>query len=133
MALEDARKFVEMAKNDEALREKLDGVQPEEVMAYAKELGLQFTVEELKDAVCSPKLSPEDMDLVAGGTGSSQDNDEYKDFDVGYSCKGSPDGKHAWVLTGHHEDNKSFACWDWSYGYDHYKCIRCGHTYVHRV
>ena len=40
MALENAKKFVEMIENDKALKERIAKMQPEESLAAAKELGL---------------------------------------------------------------------------------------------
>ncbi len=77
MALENAKKFLEKLLNDEALRVRAAEKEPDEVVAFAKELGFDVTAKELEEAVRAlrqaageePKeLSPDEMDKAAGGT-----------------------------------------------------------------
>ena len=75
MALENARKFLEQVMKDKALRARTAEKEPAEVVAIAKELGLEATAEELEQAVKAmrqeaeePKeLTLDEMDKAAGG------------------------------------------------------------------
>ena len=75
MALENARKFLEQVMKDKALRARTAEKEPAEVVAIARELGLEATAEELEQAVKAmrqeaeePKeLTLDEMDKAAGG------------------------------------------------------------------
>ena len=70
MALESAKKFVKMIENDKSFEERIAKMQPEESLAAAKELGLFFTLEELKEAgkAAAPlELDADGLGEVAGG------------------------------------------------------------------
>ncbi|MBR6953855.1 MAG: Nif11-like leader peptide family RiPP precursor [Clostridia bacterium] len=76
MALENAKKFLEMVTADAALAERLKTMKPEEVTALAAERGFEASARELEQAARalrsaarpgSVELDPEDMDRVAGG------------------------------------------------------------------
>ena len=75
MALENARAFLEQVMKDKALRARTAEKEPAEVVAIARELGLEVTAEELEQAVKAmrqeaeePKeLTLDEMDKAAGG------------------------------------------------------------------
>ncbi len=67
MAIEHAKQFVEKITTDEALAERVNGLTIQENLALAKELGLEFTEAELKDALDNRELDPEELDKAAGG------------------------------------------------------------------
>ena len=78
MALENAKKFLEQAMKDEALRARVSEKEPEEVAAIAGELGFEVTAAELTQAELALRrasakgeenmeLSVNDLDQVAGG------------------------------------------------------------------
>ena len=121
MAIENAKRFVEMVAADAALNARLETLDSEAVLAAAKEMGLDFTAEELKAAAMDETVSLDELDEVAGGIG------KVKSGSVRW-CTKSPNQEHNWVYTGHEEEPHSFSCWDWTYGYDHYKCTYCGKT-----
>ena len=50
MAQENAKRFLETVRTDETLRETLIKMSPDEGLAHAKELGFDFTKDELKAA-----------------------------------------------------------------------------------
>ena len=119
MAIENAKRFVEMVAADAALKARLEMLDSEAVLAAAKEMGLDFTAEELKAAAMVQEVSPDELDEVAGGKKMSGS--------LAW-CTKSPNQEHNWVYTGHEEEPHSFLCWDWTFGYDHYKCTYCGKT-----
>ena len=76
MALENARKFLEQVMKDKALRARTAEKEPAEVVAIARELGLEATAEELEQAVkamrktageATKELSIDELGKVAGG------------------------------------------------------------------
>ena len=124
MAIENAKQFVEKVQADAALSERVKGMKPEEGLALAKELGLEFTEEELKDALNNRELSPEEMDEGVGGStlgGVILPNGVKQQM-----CERSPNSRHKWEYIGHTEEPRSFLCFDYTWGYDHYKCVYCG-------
>ena len=121
MAIENAKRFVEMVAADAAPKARLETLDSEAVLAAAKEMGLDFTAEELKAAAMVQEVALDELDEVAGGIGKKMPGS------VAW-CTKSPNQEHNWVKTGHEEEPHSFLCWDWTYGYDHYKCTYCGKT-----
>ena len=119
MAIENAKRFVEMVAANAALKARIETLDSEAVLAAAKEMGLDFTAEELKAAAMVQEVSPDELDEVAGGKKMSGS--------LAW-CTKSPNQEHNWVYTGHEEEPHSFLCWDWTFGYDHYKCTYCGKT-----
>jgi len=102
-----------------ALNERVKGMKPEEALACAKELGLDFTEEELKQAAENQPLSLDELEMVAGGR-------KLKDgsYRASSGCTESPNGKHEFVFEKHWEDYcLGGLC---SRGYDRYKRIYCG-------
>ena len=73
MAVENAKKFMEQALKDEALRARMMEKEPDEVAAMAKELGFDLTLEELTEAMKAfrqtdpQELTDEEMEQTAGG------------------------------------------------------------------
>ena len=78
MALENAKKFLEQAMKDEALRARVSEKEPGEVAAIAGELGFEVTAAELTQAELALRLAPanreksvelnvNDLAQVAGG------------------------------------------------------------------
>ena len=78
MALENAKKFLEQAMKDEALRARVSEKEPAEVAAIAGELGYEVTAAELTQAELALRLAPanreksvelnvNDLAQVAGG------------------------------------------------------------------
>ena len=78
MALENAKKFLEQAMKDEALRARVSEKEPGEVAAIASELGFEVTAAELTQAELALRLAPanreksvelnvNDLAQVAGG------------------------------------------------------------------
>lgn len=120
MAIENAKKFVEKVQADAALSEHVKGMKPEEGLALAKELGLEFTEAELMDALNNRELSPEELDEAAGG--------KISEFGrrAGQGPKCLAGEKHDWVKIGHREELHSFLWIDYTMGYDYYKCSKCG-------
>lgn len=69
MSLENAKKMVELLKTDKDLMEKVKAADNEGKKKIAADLGLIFTVEEMKEALKSlSELSDEDLASVAGGS-----------------------------------------------------------------
>ena len=125
MAIENAKKFVEKVQADAALAERMKGMTPEEGLALAKELGLEFTEAELKSALNNRELSPEELDEAAGGKQNSDPTALM--LKKAEHCHGDTKGpRHNWVKTGHIEEPHSFLLWDYTKGYDIEKCSLCG-------
>ena len=110
---------------DETLRERTANKSEEEVLAVAKEMGLDYTTEELKEAVNARELDLSEMEPVAGGFLNSNC---VKNFDEQYGCP-KHRGDHKWIKTGHYEDE----WFGWlkkgglfSIGYDTFQCEYCG-------
>ena len=117
MALENAKKFLEQAMKDEALRARVSEKEPGEVAAIAGELGFEVTAAELTQAELALRLAPanreksvelnvNDLAQVAGG-----------DFWAGDDA---PDGHEMGCLITYHqwwtcEENKWW-CHNYYYG-----------------
>ncbi len=90
----------------------------EEVLAIAKEMGLDFTSDELKEAAGSVELNLAELESAAGGTTPSWDRCPAR----GYG------GAHNWVLIAHEEDEWFGWLKDgglFTIGYNTYKCTYC--------
>ena len=117
----------ERIQNDEALKARLEKLTPAEALAAAKELGLDFTAEELKEAAMDQKLALDELEAAAGGVPiirplRQEDLNENNTSD----CPLGPGGKHDWVITGHIEEPHKFLWMDYTEGYDYLKCSYCG-------
>ena len=139
MSIEAARVFVQAVLNDEELRRNTANMKPEEVIAFAKEMGFDFTLDELKEVKKDDiELSPDELEAVAGGhhggsTGISTNHmREVLDFcEKSRHCNFDVRGPyHNWVVVGHKEEPilGGWLSWagDWSKGYDILKCTLCG-------
>jgi len=125
MAIENAKKFVEKVQADAALAERVKGMTPQEGLALAKEMGLEFTEDELKDALNNRELDPEELDEAAGGVRNDQATTLKMKKEM--HCHGDIHGpEHQWVKTGHIEEPHTFLLWDYTKGYDIEKCSLCG-------
>ena len=99
MAKESAVKFVQAVMDNEELREKTANMKPEEAIPFAKEMGYDFTAEELTEVMNEDKeLSPDELENAAGGNQYTTKLEAPEDI----YCYGNVDGpKHnfseAWV------------------------------------
>lgn len=62
---DNMKKFLELVSQNEELGKKLNGMNKEEIIAAAKELGVELTEDDLKQE--SEELSDDELDAVAGG------------------------------------------------------------------
>ena len=69
MAQDNAKKFIDMMLKDEEQRTHFANMTTEEGLKAAKEMGLDFTAEELKEAGETYEMTPEEMEMVSGGEG----------------------------------------------------------------
>ena len=98
MSVENTKKFLAQLKEDEALQERTANKGKDEVLAVAKEMGLAFTLDELKEAIDDDEINPDELESAAGGkfkgSGGSGHVSEY--------CPANPtDHTHNWVKYGH--------------------------------
>ena len=135
MSKEAASKFVQAILDDEELREKTANMKPEEAAAFAKEMGYDFTAEELAEEVNEDKeLDPEELKNAVGGTLEPfyeyYSKHELQALEYTY-CNYEEmitdflfavPRRHQFVLTGHFEED-SFL-WTTN-GYDVYTCNLC--------
>ena len=131
MSMENAKEFLKKIAEDEALKERLAGKEPEEVLAAAKELGMECTREELEEVAKSMELNPDEM----GGVSASISNPVSDAISSGFSS-GSDIPKctdplgHLWVFT-HYEEEEDKLFWLIPIGtnkYIHYRCKFCNAT-----
>ena len=135
MSKEAASKFVQAILNDEELRQRTEKMKPEEIVPFAKEMGFEFTLDELKEVKEEDvELSPEELEAAAGGRGRYVIKDKSRDY-VKSHCNGDPNGPlHNWVEIGHEERPVLWGIFgDYTKGYNLYKCTRCGATKEERV
>ena len=134
MSKEAASKFVQAVIDDAELREKTGAMKPEEVIAFSKEAGYDFTLDELKEVKKEDvELSPEELESVAGGYEHVQrDMDRWKGFRMDRLNKSChcyyklSEPLHNYVLTGHVEEPVLWGIFgDYTEGYDVYECSRC--------
>ncbi len=138
MAMENARKFLAMVLEDESLQNRTAHLVEEEVLAVAKEMGLNFTAEEMKNAAAFHEMSPDEMSSAAGGGVTQaglvrrrQAEHIRNPKDAESNQNADDEEGHIWVKTGHYEDE--WFGWLkegglWSTGYDTYVCSHCGKT-----
>ena len=123
MSMENAKEFLKKITEDEALKERLAGKEPEEVLAAAKELGMECTREELEEVAKSMELGPDEMGSASGGGG----------YLVPVTLRGvfkctNPEGHH-WVYTHHEEEELNFLFISLgTRGYNHFECSFCHAT-----
>ena len=127
MAIENAKKFVEKVQADAALCERVKDMTPQEGLALAKEMGLEFTEAELKSALNNRELDPEELDEGVGGitNGGAVIYNTARQQD---RCTYSENLQHDWQYIGHSEEPDSFLWIEFTRGYDHFKCSLCGQT-----
>ena len=118
MSKESAGAFVLAVLADEALHQRTANLAPERVAEIAKELGYDFTAEELAEAVNdSVELNLDELEAAAGGRNNSGNNKEIY-------CRGSNNTRrHEFVMIGQFEDRY----FGWTDGYEVYKCKLCGY------
>ena len=144
MSIETARVFVQAVLNDKELRGNTANMKPEEVIAFAKEMGYDFTLDELKEVKKEDiELSPDELESVAGGARFERDYGTYMNKVMtqkwvnSHYCWVKGFGRtvqygplHDWVVVGHKEEPilGGLLSWagDWTNGYDICKCSRCG-------
>ena len=145
MSKENAKAFVQAILNDEELREKTANIKPEEIVPFAKEMGYDFTLEELKEVKEEDiELSPEELENVAGGDKYVKDNGTYfinarkKIHEQNLHCYNDlRKPLHNWVKLGQHKEEpilEGCLSWlgNWSDGYDLCKCTLCGEeSWIH--
>ncbi len=124
MALENAMKFLQKVQDDQSLQDRLAGMTPEERREVAREMGLDYTEEELTKALQTIEISEEEMEQAFGGY-EMAGRKKWRNKKI---CPESPDQAHHWVLQGHKELPYSFLFWDFSFGFDVYVCTNCGQT-----
>jgi len=108
----------------EAMRDRLAAVKPEEAMAAAREMRLDFTEEKFKEVLTSDELeelSREKLEDVAGGIHKLTDT-----FRLKYTCKNNGGNGHVWEYKGHKEIPGNFLFISWTNGYNYFKCTLCG-------
>ena len=137
MSKENATAFVQKVFDDEELRQRTGAMKPEELIPFAKEMGFDFTLDELKDVKEENiELSPEELEAVAGGTIEFQDHARRrsKEMEGGSERKKHCYGDlskplHNYVKVGHKEEPILWGwlswCSDWSDGFDVYECTLC--------
>ena len=134
MSKEAASKFVQAVIDDAELREKTGAMKPEEIVPFAKEMGYDFTLDELKEVKKEDvELSPDELESVAGGYEHvHRDMDRWKTFrmnslEKSCHCYYKLSGPlHNYVLTGHVEEPVLWGIFgDYTKGYDVYECSRC--------
>lgn len=99
MTLENAKKFLTLMREDETLQDRTANRSEEEVMAVAKEMGLDFTSEELREASGVCELTLGEMQFIAGG--KKRKRHKFTD-----DCPKNEEG-HNWIKTSHYEDEGS--------------------------
>ena len=95
MAKESAKQFLELMEKDAELQKILQGSEPEQAVSLAKEKGLDFTVDELLEAVKdireersagAKELNEDDLDQVAGGIAIFQNEEDMAFGDRDVDC-----------------------------------------------
>ena len=70
-----AAAFVKLVMNDEELRQRTGAMKPEELIPFAKEMGFDFTLDELKDVKKEDiELSPRSLKRRRGDVTASKKN-----------------------------------------------------------
>jgi hypothetical protein len=109
-------------------------MKPEEIVPFAKEMGFEFTLDELKEVKEEDvELSPEKLEAAAGGRYGIKEK-SHRDY-IKSHCNGDPNGPlHNWVKIGHEERPVLWGIFgDYTKGYNLYKCTLCGATKEERV
>ena len=136
MSKESAIQFAQEVTEDIELRDRTAKLKPEEVLSIAKEMGYDFTEEELTAAMNEDQeLTADDLETAAGGAGSpgqrSQAQKRKLREELAKHCNHDINGPlHQWVKTGHEE---RWMLWAWTRGYDLFTCTLCGATKEEKV
>ena len=136
MSKESAIQFAQEVTEDIELRDRTAKLKPEEVLSIAKEMGYDFTEEELTAAMNEDQeLTADDLETAAGGAGSpgqrSQGQKRELREELAKHCNHDINGPlHQWVKTGHEE---RWMLWAWTRGYDLFTCTLCGATKEEKV
>ena len=127
MSRENAKKFVETVETDNALQERVKNLSIDEVLTIAKELGYEFTIEELEH-IGDQELTSDELESVAGGRGIKR---IIKTGKPGKHCNDDPSQPlHTFVCTGNHREIPFLLLW--TEGQDEYVCTNCGYkTWSH--
>ena len=122
MSKESALKFAQLVMEDNELRERTAKLEPDKLLPIAKEMGYDFTVEEMTEVMDEDReLTPEDLESASGGTPVTVIDSDREKIKHCYFDLSAP--LHDWVVDGHTE---RWLFWKWSYGVDFIKCSRCG-------
>ena len=127
MSMENAKEFLKKIVDDEALKERLAGKEPEEFLAAAKELGMECTWEELEAIAKSMELSPDEMGNVSAAYGPGSVGNAITSGCGIPKCT-DPLG-HFWAFT-HYEEEEDTFCFIpiGTLKFIHYKCKFCNAT-----
>ena len=134
MSKESATNFALVVMEDNELRERTAKLNHQELLPIAKEMGCDFTEEELT-AVMNEKqeLTADQLEAAAGGyIKTHPDTVDIMLKEKGRQhCHNRPKGPlHQWVKIDHEE---RWMFWAWTRGYDIYMCSLCGETREQRV
>ena len=143
MAKEAASKFVQAILNDEELRQRTEKMKPEDAVLLGKEMGYDFTLDELKEVKEEDiELSPDELEAVAGGDKKNVNQQKFINKGVrkvqeeeSEHCNNDFNAPlHNWVVVGHEERPVLWGIFgDYTKGYNLYKCSLCGATKDERV
>ena len=129
MSKESAIQFAQEVMEDTELRDRTAKLKPEEVLSITKEMGYDFTEEELTAAMNEDQeLSADELEAAAGGKKKWHSESYYESIK---HCHHDINGPlHKWVKTGHEE---RWHFWAWTRGYDLFTCTLCGAKKEERV
>ena len=139
MAKESAEKFAMAVMEDSDLRVRTARLDPGELLPIAKELGYDFTAEELAEVMNeNQELTPDELEATAGGLPPQRESDMHRReienemfAEIARHCHHDVSGPlHNWVVIAHEE---RWLFWKWSRGYDILKCSLCGEINERRV
>lgn len=118
MSQQNACKFIDLILSDKALQERMSDMKPDEVLAVAREQGLECTLEELKEATAKTReLSLDEMEQTAGGKQTSPK--------IPFHCDKSPTNYHKWLKTAEYKQAEFLFLEGWDV---FYVCEHCGRT-----
>ena len=137
MAKEAAAKFVQAVLADKELCEKTANMKPEDAVPVGKEMGFDFTLEELEEVKNEDKeLSPDELENAAGGYFQTLVNmraaTKMYERNIDMAKKEAhcfmdlSQPLHTPVFVRHEEKPILGGIFGWSQGYDIVKCTRCG-------
>ena len=128
MSKDSAAKFVQAVTENEELRERAKNLKVEDAVTFAKEMGYDFTSEELAGIMNDKaELSPEELGSVTGGVvlGGPCSPEDVKKKNKDAYCYGDVNGqKHDYEKVLHGERRKWYI---FKSSFDVYRCKRCGH------